>query len=84
MPPRHVAPSQQPVQHWPSLQVPPVHGVPLAAGALVHAPDWQLSRVQLKLSSQVLQGVPSLPHLSELLPGWQPLPSQQPVQQLPP
>lgn len=80
IPPLHTVPCQQPVQHWPWLQVPPGHAVPLGLGAWEQAPALQLSVVQGRLSSQLAHGLPPAPQCWGVTPVWHAAPSQQPVQ----
>jgi len=80
----HVVPDQQPVQHLPWPQIPPLQLVPSVTLVEAQAPLVQLSVTHEFLVSQFLQRAPADPHTALVWPVWQTAPSQQPVQHLPP
>ncbi len=74
----------QPVQHAPPSQAPPGQGVPEGAGGVVQLPLLlQASAVQGSPSSQAVQAPPPFPHAAAVVPPWQALPFQHPVQHEP-
>lgn len=82
----HVVPSQQPVQQAPSshLPAPLMQLVPAATFCVAQLPLTQLSVTHSLLWAQLTQAAPALPHAVVSVPSEQPVPVQQPWQQLPP
>lgn len=63
-------PFAQPVQQAPVRQSPPVHGIPSAMGAWLHAPPpVQLSVVHALASSQSMHAPPAVPQRPVAVPG---------------
>ena len=78
-----VTPSQQPLQHCPLRQTPPLHLVPSLSPELVHEPDTQVPEEQgLLVLEQLAQAPPALPQAASRVPALHTTPAQQPLQVL--
>ena len=78
-----VVPLQQPLQHLPLLQVPPVQALPAAAGVVVHLLLLHRSVMHVFPEAQIAHLAPAVPHAVMTPPVWQVVPSQQPLQHFP-
>ena len=66
------------------MPMPLLHDVPLGWLLVWQLPDVHVELLQVPLGGHAPHAPPALPQALSDVPAWQLLPSQQPVQQLPP
>lgn len=76
-------PLTHPVQQTPLMQIPPLQAVPSLSPVEAHLPVAQVAEAQLLDALHVEHAPPPVPQAERLVPPWQVVPLQHPVQQVP-